>query len=456
MSIRVEERPEVHKPAKEDNRLAARVETGLIIAGFVGMLFLLPRLEWGDGSIRYFQLTGLLTQGTVPEEKYSMIGPLFSTPLWLIGKLVEAPSWWTLRYNPLLLMGGVAFVWFALRDRLPRPLLRRFILLLVFASMFAHHQLGYNGEVFTAILVLIGTVALLGGRTRSAWLTVAVGVASTPAALPAMALMTAKWIWDVRRLRWVLAVCAAVALVMAEAWLRRGSPLETGYEADNQGRRTIMPYSGLPGLSYPIFFGVLSLIFSFGKGLLFFAPGLFLPVRQRLRHLAAGRQLYDLWLAFVIGLLLLYGMYWSWSGSSFWGPRYLLFAAVPAAFALAVRCYQSDASALADLVTVVVLGLSIWVGLNGAVFGDVDVPKVCWPDGAGHYEAPICFYTPEFSALWYPFVAGIKLLTVGQWIYLGYGLAVGAYLMAGPLLRIAGHLHTWAIPAAARVRAFHW
>ncbi|MFC7718254.1 hypothetical protein [Nonomuraea recticatena] len=111
MSIRVEERPEVHEPAKEDNRLAARVETGLIIAGFVGMLFLLPRLEWGDGSIRYFQLTDLLTQGTVPEEKYSMIGPLFSTPLWLIGKLVEAPSWWTLRYNPFCSWGsGVRLV----------------------------------------------------------------------------------------------------------------------------------------------------------------------------------------------------------------------------------------------------------------------------------------------------------------------------------------------------------
>ncbi|MBO3748385.1 hypothetical protein J5X84_20105 [Streptosporangiaceae bacterium NEAU-GS5] len=107
-------------------------------------------------------------------------------------------------------MGGVAFVWFALRNRLPRPLLRRFILLLVFASMFAHHQLGYNGEVFTAILVLIGTVALLGNRAWPGWLAVAVGVASTAAALPAMALMTAKRAWYVRRLRWVLAVCAAV------------------------------------------------------------------------------------------------------------------------------------------------------------------------------------------------------------------------------------------------------
>jgi hypothetical protein len=217
-----------------------------------------------------------------------------------------------------------------------------------------------------------------------------------------------------------------------------------------------MPYSGLPGFSYPIFFGVLSLVLSFGKGLLFFAPGLFLPVRQRLRDLAAGRQLYDLWLAFVIGLLLLYAMYWSWSGSSFWGPRYLLFAAVPAAFALAVRCHRPGDSAGADLVTVLALGLSIWVGLNGAVFGDVDVPKVCWPDGAGQYEAPICFYTPKFSALWYPFVAGGKPLSTGQWIYLTYGLAVGAYLLAGPLLRLVGHLRTWVGFARARIRAVQW
>jgi hypothetical protein len=436
--------------------VAARVETTLIVVGFAGMFFLLPRMDWGDGSVRYFQLTALLEQGTVPEGKYSMVGPLFSVPLWLMGEIVGSPGWWTFRYNLLLLVGGVAFVWFALRDRLPRPLLRRFILLLVFASMFAHHQLGYNGEMFTAILVLTGSVALVGGRMWPGWLTVAIGVANTPATLPALIMMIAKWVWDVRRLRWMLVVCTAAALVMAEAWLRRGSPLATGYEADDRGHRTIMPYSGLPGFSYPIFFGVLSLVLSFGKGLLFFAPGLFLPVRQRLRDLAAGRQLYDQWLAFVIGLLLLYAMYWSWSGASFWGPRYLLFAAVPAAFALAVRCHRPGDSAVADLVTVLALGMSIWAGLNGAVFGDVDVPQVCWPDGAGQYEVPICFYTPEFSALWYPFVAGGRPLSAGQWIYLAYGLAVGVYLLAGPLLRLAGHLHAWGGLAAARIRAVRW
>ncbi|TDD05567.1 hypothetical protein E1292_16995 [Nonomuraea deserti] len=456
MSIRAAERPTKRVPREVDNRLAATVETVLIIIGFAGMLFLLPRLDWGDGSVRYHQLTALLEQGAVPEGKYSMVGPLFSAPLWLIGEIGGSPDWWTLRYNLFLLVGGVVFVWFALRDLLPRPLLRRFILLLIFASMFAHHQLGYNGEMFTAILVLSGSVALVGGRTWPGWLTVAIGVANTPATLPALIMMVAKWVWDVRRLRWVLAVLTAVGLVMAEAWLRRGSPLATGYEGDDRGNRTIMPYSGLPGFSYPIFFGLLSLILSFGKGLLFFAPGLFLPVRQRLRDLAAGRQLYELWLAFVIGLLLLYAMYWSWSGSSFWGPRYLLFAAVPAAFALAVRCHRPGDSAGADLVTVLALGLSIWAGLNGAVFGDVDVPKVCWPDGAGQYEAPICFYTPEFSALWYPFVAGGKPLSTGQWIYLTYGLAVGVYLLAGPLLRLVGHLRTWVGFATARIRAVHW
>ncbi len=101
------------------------------------------------------------------------------------------------------------------------------------------------------------------------------------------------------------------------------------------------------------------------------------------------------------------------------------------------------------MVTVVALGLSVWVGLNGAVFGDVDVPRVCWPDGAGHYEAPICFYTPEFSALWYPFVTGFKLLTVGQWMYLAYGLVVGGYLMWGPVVRLAGHVRV-------RALAFRW
>ena len=62
--------------------------------------------------------------------------------------------------------------------------------------------------------------------------------------------------------------------ILLEAWIRRGSPFATGYE-NERGLRTLLPYSGLPGFTYPFVLGVLSSLFSFGKGLLFFAPGCF-------------------------------------------------------------------------------------------------------------------------------------------------------------------------------------
>ena len=70
-----------------------------------------------------------------------------------------------------------------------------------------------------------------------------------------------------------LPACAA-SLVLLENAVQHGNPLEGGY-ANDAGRRTALPYSGLPGFSYPLFFGVLSVLFSFGRGLVFFAPGLF-------------------------------------------------------------------------------------------------------------------------------------------------------------------------------------
>ncbi len=69
-----------------------------------------------------------------------------------------------------------------------------------------------------------------------------------------------------------------------------------------------MPYSGLPGFSYPLVFGLLSILFSFGKGLVFFAPGLLLRWK-----IASGEAfsiqkitLIDLCLVFLLGLILTY------------------------------------------------------------------------------------------------------------------------------------------------------
>ncbi|GAA3246996.1 hypothetical protein [Nonomuraea helvata] len=429
--------------AKPESRAIARLEIGMIVGGLAGITFLLPHgLYWGDGGSRFIYLWRLLGEKHLSEEKYSLIGPLFSTPLWQLGLVYQSPEWWCEKYNALVFAIGLFVFYWMLRDHVSRRLLRRFLLLLTFASMFSNHLLFYWGEVFTAVMVGMGTVCLVA--KRRGWTAIVLGVANAPATLPAMALLAVERILATRRLRVGLAVVAAVAVVLLEAWIRRGNPFETGY-GDDRGPRTIMPFSGRPGLSYPIFFGLLSLLFSFGKGLLFFAPGLFLPVRRRIAGLP-GRAgvdltaLYKMWIAFVVGLVLLYSTYWSWSGSTFYGPRYLLFASLPACLALAVRLHRRDSSILTNTITVLALGLSLWVGLNGAVFGDAPARKVCLePTNFFVFEAPLCYYTPEFSALWVPFIDAPEL-TVGQQVYLLYGLCVAGYLMTPPLLALTGQL----------------
>ena len=69
------------------------------------------------------------------------------------------------------------------------------------------------------------------------------------------------------------------------------------------GIKTIMPYSGRPGFSYPFLFGLLSILFSFGNGLLFFTPGLLLPIRKTLSKWPLHQkinlsQVYTLWMCF--------------------------------------------------------------------------------------------------------------------------------------------------------------
>ena len=73
----------------------------------------------------------------------------------------------------------------------------------------------------------------------------------------------------------------AVLITLGENWFKYGGLFKTPYaEEVEHGYRTYLPYSGQPGFSYPLLFGVVSLVFSFGKGILFFAPGLFLPLRR--------------------------------------------------------------------------------------------------------------------------------------------------------------------------------
>src|SRR5207248_4240377 len=135
---------------------------------------------------------------------------------------------------------------------------------------------------------------------------------NTPAAIVGVAVLAGREAFIQRRLRVIWPVIAVGLLVAAEAWIRRGSPFASGY-GGNHGQPGLLPYSGRPGFSYPFVFGVLSILFSFGRGFMFFFPALLFwfdrRTRKRFTHPARGILIASL--LFTAALVLVYSKWWA-------------------------------------------------------------------------------------------------------------------------------------------------
>jgi PA14 domain len=372
----------------------------LLVTGAVLLLFVLPHEIDSDGIVRYHALAQLLDWHDVSSTPYSFIGPLFSAPLYLLGNVWMTSEWWVSRFNAAVFVAGLAAFHRLWRTHVERAVLMPFLLLLVAGSMFPHHVQGYFSEVFTSVLVAVGLAAVVVGRPAAGWTAAVVGVVNAPATVVALTAPALQHTWHTRRLRYIAPIVVAFLIVGLESWIRRGSPFVSGYQG-NRGATTVLTYSGLPGFSYPMFFGILSILFSFGKGLVFFAPGLVLWMRRRTPHVNdVTFRTYVLWMGFVVGLILVYAKWWAWYGGWFWGPRFFLFASFPASLAIAVALAgKRDASPGRLLALFVVLSLSAWVAVEGGVF-EPTAPAACFER---NFE-PLCWYVPEFSPLWRPFV----------------------------------------------------
>jgi hypothetical protein len=353
---------------------------------FVGLaiLWAIPHSIGSDAEVRLQALGALLKEGRLAAPRYSIVGPFFAAPLFYAGL--------TAFYNVTILTAALAFFMRELRDV-------RLLLLLVFASMFPNHVQVFYGEPFTALTVTAGVVLLTRDRFLPGWALIVIGAVNTPSSVigvAGIALLEAR-----RTKRWatLLAPALVVALVLLENLVMRGGLLRTGYQGD-AGFKTVMPYSGKPDFSYPMFFGLLAIFLSFGKGLLFFAPGLFVPPASdtdaRLRRIRA------LLLAFVLGLVLVYSRWWAWYGGLFWGPRFFLSASIPACIALYTHLASTaPRSPRLNALVALALVLSFWVGVNGIAF-DMAGMQIC---SANDYALEtLCHFTPEYSPLWHPFV----------------------------------------------------
>jgi hypothetical protein len=402
-------------------KLLVLLDVALFVCGLVAITWL-PLEPKGDAAARYRTLNEYLETGHANNSAYSMLGPLLATPLWKLGETPEQKHDLVAYFNVIVFVVAAIYLFVALRPRLGGESTRRFMLLLLFATAFPHELQNFNNEVLSALALGGGLLALFSLRRVSrvagtVW--IAIASANMPGIVVGASLGTVSIIQWTKKLRFVAVPALCAAFIMAEAWWRRGSPTTSGYE-DNAGFKTVMPYSGLPGFSYPFALGAISILFSFGKGLLFFYPGMFLPIRRWLRS-EEMRQLHRCWICVVLGLILVYSRWWSWYGGSCWGPRFFLFAALPASLTLAMwtRSARSIPSALGACA---ITAWCLWVGYAGLVFENSDL-DLCW---AKHYRLEsFCWYMPEFSPLVRPFITARELQ---EWEYNTLYLFCAVYL----------------------------
>jgi hypothetical protein len=403
------------------------VEWALLVGGLAVLFFLLPHALAGDDLTRFDDIERLLHDGDVSDSRFSLVMPLVSAPFLLLGEVVASPEWWAARFNVIVVAVGLLVGFRLVRTRIDEGLLRQFALVLLFASLLTNRLRDYNAEVLTATLVAIGIVLITSrGHVVAGWIAIVLGVVNTPAAIVGLAFLAVAEALRERRLRPLLWIAVAAGTIMLEAWIRRGGPLTTGYAGDH-GIKTVLPYSGRPGFSYPLLFGLLSILFSFGRGLVFFTPGLLLWLGRGTRRLVREeRHLVVLMLLFVAGLIVAYAKWWAWYGGLSWGPRFFVFAAVPASALLAVRLRHPGRSVYSVVLILGVLTLSAWVAVSG-VITDLSELGFCAQDD--YALESLCWYTPEYSPLWRPLV-DLPELSAAAASVAGYCVLVYAYLAA--------------------------
>lgn len=398
---------------------------------FVLLFAMVPHGVYGDGYVRFLKLDGLLRTGTVGGERYSYLGPLFASPLWVFG---DSRIWWVARFNVLVLAAGAVTAWWGLRQAVTPAERASAVLLLAASGMMPSATRDFYGELFSSVLVGTGLLLIGTMDRRRGWVAVVIGVVNTPA-WGAGLLLVAIWrIWKNRRFDGLVALTLAASLIVLENTIVRDAPLDFGYQGD-RGYVTLLPFSGMPGFSYPFLFGLLSQLFSFGKGLLFFAPGLLLVAHAR-RARPQLASFLDLSIAFLAGMVLVYSRWWAWYGGWAWGPRYLLFAVYPSSIALAISL-GTPSTWPRSLAIVVITGWTVWVGVSGAVFG-IDGLDTCTANG--YALEHLCWYVPDYSPVLRPLILLPGPLAVWQLCWMLFAASVLAVLItSGPSLTRIGH-----------------
>jgi len=224
------------------------------------------------------------------------------------------------------------------------------------------------------LLLALGGAARAGAGEERAGRTAALGVLLAVSAKLSMLPLALACLVPLGRRpgRWALPLAglgAALAGHLAYNLARFGAPLETGYGS----QATLAAYST------PLLVGLYGLLFSSGKGLMWFAPALWLAPAgfgamrwagsgggaQNAAAAGAARGIAAAWL---VGFTL-YGTFQHWAGDGSYGPRYLVPLLPLGLLAVAFAPYQATRARRLLAWALALAGLFVQVGGVTIYFG---------------------------------------------------------------------------------------
>jgi hypothetical protein len=337
--------------------------------------------------------------------RYSLGQPLAALPFYLLGRILGGPDSPTTRLfvNALSAVamagaGALLYAWGrSLWDSRTALLTLAIFVLATPAPVYA--RLFFSEALLTFCLLLgfrlfftrrPAGIALGGLAIGWAVLTREGAAAALPAALALLVLARDRR----ERLAFagygMLGAALPISLLLWYNVYRFGHPLRHGYEGE--------------GFTASLLEGVAGLLFSPGRGLLFYAPTVLLALpgarllwrRDRALILTAG--------TLFAGYLLIYGRWWAWHGGWAWGPRFLV-PTLPFLLLLAGEAMTQPAGRRAALA----LGLLGFLAQLPGVFTDHQKFHAELFVERGLPDVPNVWFRPELSPI------------LGQWRDLWHG-----------------------------------
>lgn len=179
----------------------------------------------------------------------------------------------------------------------------------------------FFAEALIAFCLLLGFRLLTSGRSSGialgglaigwAVLTREGAVAALPATGLYLLLRARTWRERFSFLGWWGAgLGIPLSILLWHNTYRFGSPFLHGYRGES--------------FTSPALEGVLGLLLSPGRGLLFYAPPVLLALPGGIRFWRRDRAMASAVAALLVGYLTLYGRWWAWDGGWSWGPRFLV------------------------------------------------------------------------------------------------------------------------------------